>query len=122
MKYDGTVFSIEIKSDVSNCHALRMMPDTMESDLKVGDWVICCIAVWSVQDLQLIPDIENGALQHPNISFGIRPFEDESELLTWCPIHGTAAASPIWIRLHDGVLVRQIRGVYDFEAAMAHVL
>lgn len=123
-------------SDEPNCvHALRMAPEVMEPELRVGVWLIVAFPVWSAPARHsVVAAVTCAGDQGGAFQLGVRPFDSHEEIYKWWPaseapsagkvslgvqdegplreihISTDPASSPFWLLLRDGHVVYQGAG------------
>lgn len=104
-------FKIELHEKPSYCHALPMAPSSREPALNCGNWLVLVFAVWSGSDIMSM-DTALAAVKGFNgkVQLGVRPFDQYTELKTWCPEARTSYQSPIWLLFQDGQMVAEFYG------------
>jgi hypothetical protein len=97
-----------------NVHPLGSAPQSRESFLDSGNWLILTYSRLSAIDVASIRTAVEAADRLEGIAdVGVRPSVDFSDLPRWCPECGEGVASPIWIVLRDGVVLWEGRGPVD---------
>jgi hypothetical protein len=108
-------FKLELMESPPNAVALEMNPPRMEKLIGTGRWLVLLFAVWSAPDRESIRQAIELAAVHPELSVGIRPFDDAGELSTWCPSAARTWATPVWLVLQDGRVAWQKAGPTSSE-------
>lgn len=96
------------------CQALPIAPESRESELNSGFWLVLVFAVWNESETQAIETAMSAAeAVGRGFKLGIRPTGDHEEIMTWCPnvrrkydFYDT----PLWLVFHNGQLIEQYEG------------
>jgi hypothetical protein len=114
-KADGEI-ALVLTGEPNYIVALTMAPDELEPELRYGSWILLAFAIWSGPDRIAVGDaISLAKALAGGVRLGIRPFDDHAEFSRWCPQVNEKHASPIWLVLRDGLLIRERVGVIGSE-------
>ncbi len=93
-----------------------MAPSSRERELNCGNWIVLAFAVWSGPDIAAIDTALVAAKRfNGKIQLGIRPFDQYTEMKTWCPEARVSYQSPIWLLFQEGQLVAEFHGPQSQE-------
>lgn len=143
MKYTITAdkqerFHITFSTDVSNVTGLRMAPDSLEKELRYGEWLILVFAIWDSKDRPAIDIACQIASSLKSTRVAVRPFESPLEFASWAPElaghrialsvsestgdEGTKVSivsagddHPLWLLFRDGRLARAAIGIRTLD-------
>jgi hypothetical protein len=129
------MWELRFSDEPAFVHALKMAPDALEPELVSGTWLVVAFGVWSIHDRQSVrAAIDCSKRFDGKFQLGIRPFDYFSENATWwpdqqplaednviCEVRGERprlevrispdlSASPLWLVLQDGRVLRQETG------------
>jgi hypothetical protein len=101
----GRMFEIRLDNEPEYCVPLTMAPARREPQLDQGAWLVMVVAVWSGPDYVAVGDALTAAKTFDGfVRLGIRPFEEFSEMETWC-CNVREGDSPVWVSIKDGAIV-----------------
>jgi hypothetical protein len=132
---DSEKWEVAFSDEPSHIHALEMAPESMESVLSTGLWLVVAFPVWSAPVRESVCAAVSCAREGAGrFQLGVRPFDSHDEIYKWWPVAeypaaaeafmqvcGEAAneevhvwsdpsATPIWLVLRDGQAVYQGAG------------
>jgi len=131
---DGDKWELLFSDEPSYIHALKMAPDSIESELKSGLWLIVVFPVWSGPDRHSVRAALACAKDYAGkFQLGVRPCDYHEEIYKWWPggeapsrsdpvltvlggprrnvhISSDHSSSPIWLVMRDGRVVYQEAG------------
>jgi len=147
MKYKITAdrqdrFHITFPTDASNAFGLRMAPDSLEQELRHGNWLILVFAIWDSKDYPAIDIACQIASSLKSARVAVRPFESPDEFTSWAPeladhqiavsvsestsdqgtIVSMASADddhPMWLLFRDGTLAHAAIGIKTLDRVQA---
>lgn len=97
-------YQVLLEDAPSNCKSLEMAPIEMENNLKVGKWAVLLVAVWSGPHVAQIGVALDFATRSPTRQVGIRPYNEDDELVAWLPDFDARRSPPVWVFLDGGRL------------------
>jgi hypothetical protein len=96
-------------------HALEMAPPRREPELNRGTWLVLAYLVVSVPDARcIITAVRAAEKLDGKVQLGLRPLADYDETMTWYGDYGSLE-SPLWLVMHDGIVLRAEKGVRSEE-------
>lgn len=104
-------FEVAFHGEPPYCRALPMVPSSREPELNCGNWFVLAFAIWSGPDIMSI-DTALAAVKRfsGSIQLGVRPFDQYTEIKSWCPEARTSYQSPIWLLFQEGQVVAEFHG------------
>jgi hypothetical protein len=106
VRIDDQHYEVILENAPANCTALTMAPTSMEDALRIDEWLVLLVAVWSVPDIAQIDIAMRMAVRFPHLMVGVRPFDSPHENSAWLPEATVSIQSPIWILLGAGTIRR----------------
>ncbi len=111
-------FQVLLDDAPSNCIALAEKPVYREDVLNHGLWLVLVFAEWSARDYSMIEVALQTAkqLEEQHIKVGIRPFDEYTEIATWCADVDRPLGifqTPLWLILYEGQLIKQFSRFCD---------
>ncbi len=127
-------FEILFNDEPAYVRGFRMSPESRESELDVGEWLVFVFAMWSLDDRLAIDDVVSVAKTHGGeVKLSVRPFDLERDFDSWLKeaaiaplkplmfvtgsgaervlnIRGDKTKTPFWFWLGDGKLISQSQG------------
>ena len=147
MKYTITAdrqdrFHITFPTDASNVFGLRMAPDSLEQELRHGEWLILVFAIWDSKDYPAIDIACQIASSLKSTRVAVRPFESPDEFTSWAPelaghrialsvsestgdqgkivsIVSAGDDHPMWLLFRNGRLARAAIGIRTLDRVQA---
>jgi hypothetical protein len=132
---EGDKWELVFFDEPSYVHALKMAPDALEPELKMGVWLVVTFHVWSAPVRHSVLAAIACAKDHGGkFQLGVRPLDAHEEIYKWWPIGETTCAgevlvaardegprreihistdpssNPIWLVLRDGRVIHQGAG------------
>ncbi len=131
---DGDKYCVLLQDEPAFIHSLKMAPDTIESELASGSWLIVAFPVWRTPARHsVIAAIACTKQYEGKFHLGIRPYESCDEMNTWWPERNICSnetfvaemvengqnivntttnptANPLWLVLANGRVVYQGTG------------
>lgn len=110
------LYELLLENEPVYCKTLVMSPLKKEPGLEQDLWLILMFAIWSIPDRACI-DLALSVIKEFNgkVLLGIRPFDNHTELNTWCPEVQEKYGSPIWLVLNNGKLLKERVGLCNKE-------
>jgi hypothetical protein len=98
----------------------RVWSEDRHLDTGQGVWLVLFYAAWSSPDRRAIPVALSVVKSFDGrVQLAIRKFSDHNELRAWRQEVKEKWASPVWLILRDGALLRELTGVRGDEELRA---
>ena len=78
-------FNITFRNATSNLRGLKMSPDSLEAEMRKGNWLVLCFAIWDSRDRPIIDIASSIAKDNSNVFVAVRAFEETNEFASWAP-------------------------------------
>ena len=99
---DGGKYAIVFSDEPGYVHALKMAPELIEPELRVGLWLVMAVAVWNGPAIRNIEAAVACTKDHAGaFELGVRPFDDYEEFDKWWPSAEAPARSEPVIELFE---------------------
>ena len=99
---DGGKYAIVFSDEPGYVHALKMAPELIEPELRVGLWLVMAVAVWNGPAIRNIEAAIASTKDHAGtFQLGVRPFDDYEEFDKWWPSAEAPARSEPVIELSE---------------------
>lgn len=114
-KVEG-IYKLSLAGERQRVAVLEMKPQSLETRLRKGVWLVLVVAVWSVPDRESLREFLRSEGQWPSgLRLAVRLFDDYSEAETWCPSIVGELGTPIWVAMKDGRPLGRLVGLQTRE-------